>query len=176
MQVVGRMETLVQELLAVSKLETGEWPRRKADLQAVTAESLAGCGELFAQREIRVRTELAEGCSAEGDPGLLGKAVGNLLTNAALHSPKGAEVRVTLCRAGDESVFAVENTGVHLPPEALPHLFEPFYRVDRSRSRRTGGSGLGLYLTGTIVRRSGGSCRVENTEDGIRAEIRLPAL
>ena len=175
LQVVGRMETLVQELLAVSKLETGEWPRRKADLRAVVTESLAGCGELFAQREIRVRTELQEGCSTEGDPGLLGKAMGNLLTNAALHSPEGAEVRVTLCRAGDEAVFAVENTGVHLPPEALPHLFEPFYRVDRSRSRRTGGSGLGLYLTVTIVRRFGGDCRVENTADGVRAEIRFPS-
>ena len=101
--------------------------------------------------------------------------MGNLLTNAALHSPEGAEVRVTLCRAGDEAVFAVENTGVHLPPEALPHLFEPFYRVDRSRSRRTGGSGLGLYLTVTIVRRFGGDCRVENTADGVRAEIRFPS-
>ena len=118
---------------------------------------------------------IAGGVQRRRGPGLLGKAVGNLLTNAALHSPEGAEVRVTLCRAGDEAVFAVENTGVHLPPETLPHLFEPFYRVDRSRSRRTGGSGLGLYLTETIVRRFGGDCRVENTADGVRAEIRFPS-
>lgn len=176
LQVVGQMERLVQELLTVSKLETAEaLPAQAADLLAVVRASLERYGELFAQREIRLQTELADSCMVPGDPGLLGKAVGNLLSNAAFHPPAGAEVRVRLCRTGDEAVFSVENTGPRIPADALPHLFEPFYRADRSRSRRTGGSGMGLYLAGTIARRFGGSCRVENTADGVRAELRLPA-
>ena len=70
--------------------------------------------------------------------------------------------------------LTVENTGVHIEEEALPHLFEPFYRAEGSRNRSTGGSGLGLYLVKMILDRHGAECTVENTEDGVKAEVRFP--
>ncbi len=91
----------------------------------------------------------------------------NLLSNAALYSPEGAEIRVTAAARGAWAVLTVENTGARIPAEALPHLFEAFYRAEPSRSRATGGSGLGLYLVRMIVERHGGTCRIENSADGV---------
>ena len=70
--------------------------------------------------------------------------------------------------------MTVENTGVHIEEDALPHLFEAFYREEGSRNRSTGGSGLGLYLVKMILDRHGAECTVENTEDGVKAEVRFP--
>ena len=87
---------------------------------------------------------LEPGLLVEGERALLGRAVENLLSNAALYSPEGAEIRVTAAGRGAQVVLTVENTGARIPAEALPHLFEAFYRAEPSRSRATGGSGLGL--------------------------------
>ena len=67
--------------------------------------------------------------------------------------------------------LTVENTGARISGEALPHLFEAFYRAEGSRNRRTGGSGLGLYLVKMILERHGASCTIENTEDGVLATV-----
>ena len=64
--------------------------------------------------------------------------------------------------------LTVENTGARIPEEALPHLFEAFYRTENSRNRSTGGSGLGLYLVKMILDRHGAECAIENTKDGVK--------
>ena len=64
--------------------------------------------------------------------------------------------------------LTVENTGARIPGEALPHLFEAFYRAENSRNRSTGGSGLGLYLVKMILDRHGAECAIENTQDGVK--------
>ena len=107
---------------------------------------------------------------------MLGKAIGNLLSNASLYSPEGAEIRVTAAARGAWAVLTVENTGARIPAEALPHLVEAFYRAEPSRSRATGGSGLGLYLVRMIVERHGGTCRIENSADGVRFTALIPRL
>ena len=106
----------------------------------------------------------------------IGYSVENLLSNAALYSPEGAEIRVTAAGRGAQVVLTVENTGARIPAEALPHLFEAFYRAEPSRSRATGGSGLGLYLVRMIVERHGGTCRIENSADGVRFTALIPRL
>ena len=73
-------------------------------------------------------------------------------------------------------MLTVENTGARIPAEALPHLFKAFYRAEPSRSRATGGSGLGLYLVRMIVERHGGTCRIENSADGVCFTALLPRL
>lgn len=64
--------------------------------------------------------------------------------------------------------FSVENTGTRIPDESIPRLFDAFYRVEQLRSRKTGGSGLGLYVTQRILGRHGSECRVSNTDLGVR--------
>ena len=99
--------------------------------------------------------------------------MGNLLSNASLYSPEGAEIRVWCGRLEGRPALTVENTGAHIGEEALPHLFEAFYREEGSRNRSTGGSGLGLYLVKMILDRHGAVCTIENTEDGVRATVRF---
>ncbi|UQA28545.1 ATP-binding protein [Flavonifractor plautii] len=83
---------------------------------------------------------------------------------------------MTAAARGAWAVLTVENTGARIPAESLPHLFEAFYRAEPSRSRATGGSGLGLYLVRMIVERHGGTCRIENSADGVRFTALLPRL
>ena len=117
---------------------------------------------------------LAPGLVLRGDPSLLGRAVDNLLSNAALYSPAGARIRVRTLRLDGRPTLVVENTGVQIGAEALPRLFEPFYREEQSRNRRTGGSGLGLYLVKMILDRHGARCEIENITDGVRARVIFP--
>ena len=178
LQVAGRMEALVGELLAVSRMESDGASRREAvELSALTAEKLA---RYFSRsRYTPTPSSIPLSCPfrmVTGERALLGRAVENLLSNAALYSPEGAEIRVTAAGRGAQVVLTVENTGARIPAEALPHLFEAFYRAEPSRSRATGGSGLGLYLVRMIVERHGGTCRIENSADGVRFTALIPRL
>ena len=175
LQVTGRMEELVGEMLAISRMEAGSAAvRREAvDLSALVEEQLALEAPLLEQRGQTLVSRLAPGITVTGDAALLGKAVGNLLSNAALYSPEGAEVRVWCGLLEGRPALTVENTGVHIRKEALPHLFEAFYRAEGSRSRATGGSGLGLYLVKMILDRHGATCTIENTPESVRAAVRF---
>ena len=113
-------------------------------------------------------------------PGMMEKVFQNLLTNAIRYTPEGAgnQIRIVMAEGlakndGSRRLFcSIENTGVQIPPEALPHLFEPFYRVEASHSRRTGGSGLGLYIVRMALEQHGMQYGVENTRDGVRFYFR----
>lgn len=177
LQVTGRMEALVREMLAISRMESGtaELKRAPVELAALLERQLALDAPLLEQRGQRLVRALAPGVTVLGDASLLGKAVGNLLSNAALHSPEKAEIRVWCGRLDGRPALRVENTGAQISKEALPHLFEAFYRAEESRNRASGGSGLGLYLVWAILDRHGAACTLENTKDGVRAEVIFPA-
>ena len=175
LQTTGRMENLIREMLAISRMETGSVPVRRepVDLAALAERQLALDRELLEQRGQRLVADLAPGITVTGDTSLLGKAVGNLLSNASLYSPEGAEVRVWCGLRDGRPALTVENSGTRIPEVALPHLFDAFYRAEGSRSRSTGGSGLGLYLVKMILDRHGAVCAIENTEEGVRATVRF---
>ena len=141
------------------------------ELSSLIEKQLDFVKELTEQRGQRLAVQLEHGISVSGDASLLGKAAGNLLSNAALYSPEGAEIRVWCGRLQGKPAFTVENTGVHIRDDALPHLFEAFYREEGSRNRSTGGSGLGLYLVRMILERHHAVCAIENTEDGVKAIV-----
>ena len=177
LRVTGRMENLVQEMLAISRMEGGSGALKLEvmDLSTLIERQLALDAPLLEQRGQRLVKDLTPGIVVTGDDSLLGKAVGNLLSNAALYSPEGAEVRVWCGLLEGRPALTVENTGAHISEEALPHLFEAFYREEGSRNRSTGGSGLGLYLVKMILERHGADCTMENTTDGVRATVRFEA-
>ena len=97
--------------------------------------------------------------------------MGNLLSNASLYSPEGAAIRIWCGMEQGHPALIVENTGVHISDQALPRLFAPFYRQEESRNRKTGGSGLGLFLVKMILDRHQASCSIENTKEGVRAKV-----
>ena len=109
----------------------------------------------------------------DGERAMLAKAIGNLLANAALYSPCGENIRIWSGMKDDAPTLIIENTGVHIGEDALPHLFDAFYREEGSRNRQTGGSGLGLYLVRIILERHGANCAIDNTAAGVRATVRF---
>lgn len=173
LQVTGRMEKLIQEMLSISRMETGTADIRQEDLElsAFIEQRLTLDKELITQRGQRLTTQLEPGIFVTGDASLLSKVIGNLLSNAILYSPEGSEIRVWCGTRQNRPAFTVENTGVHIHEDALPHLFEAFYREEGSRNRSTGGSGLGLYLVRMILKRHHASCTIENIKDGVRAMV-----
>ena len=173
--VANQMESLVQELLTVSRMERGgELSMIPVELTALIRNCLQNYDELFRQKEQEVVADLPPEIWSVGDPALLKKALGNLLSNAALYSPEGIKIWISARKKGNNIILSVENEGAHIAPEQLPHLFEPFFRSDPSRSRQTGGSGLGLYLVQKIAEQHGGSCQIQNTDRGVCATLILP--
>ena len=175
LQTTGRMERLIGEMLSISRMESGSAAVRQepVDLSALMAQQLALDRELLEQRGQQLVSALTPGITVPADASLLGKAVGNLLSNASRYSPEGAEIRVWCGRLEGRPALSVENTGARVSGDALPHLFEAVYREEGSRNRSTGGSGLGLYLVKMILDRHGAACTIENTQEGVKAEVRF---
>ena len=92
------------------------------------------------------------------------KVFTNVVGNAVAYSPVGATVTVSL----QNGIFFVENSGIHIAEEDLKQIFTPFYRVDKSRNRNSGGSGLGLYITKTILDHHEIIYNMVNTENGVK--------
>ena len=162
---VENMERLVKEILTISKIEMDGLagkaePVPLPDMLTKVTETLL---PLARERQITVHSCLAGTVTVSGHASLLEKAIHNILSNAIRHSPEGAEVFICLTT----SVLTVTNTGASIPKEDLPVLFTPFYRVEKSRNKSTGGSGLGLYLVKTILELHGFQYWVENAEMGV---------
>ena len=114
----------------------------------------------------------------KGDAGQLGQLFSNLLDNAITHGPIAGTVHITLEHGSDKRcTVSIEDDGGEIPPEALPHLFDRFYRVDSSRARATGGAGLGLAIARQIARRHGGDIEISSSPAaGTRVSVHLPRL
>ena len=166
LEVVGRMEGLIRQILTISRMESGEigTGAGRVNLSDLLCAQLEQDAELFDRRDLRVVREIAPDVTVRGNESLLASALDNVLMNAILYSPRGAEIRVEL--TGER--LCVVNGGASIDEAELSRLFEPFYRVEQSRSRQSGGSGLGLYLVQSILRLHGMACAIDNTPEGVR--------
>ena len=173
LEVTNSLEKMVQELLTVSRIEAPQYSCVKThfDFTQFLRQRLAAFDDLFVQKELSVAINLLPGIYIDGDIGLLQKVVDNLLGNAATYSPPGNSVRVDLRQAEEKVYLTIENTGVHIPEDDISKLFEPFYRVEQSRNRQTGGSGLGLYIVKTIINLHNAEISVQNTDDGVAIKV-----
>lgn len=167
-----QMEDMVKELLTVSRMENRPFWAEQTDIAELFRQKIADMTELMENKKMDLRVSIPEHLYAEVNPGMMEKVFSNLLMNAIRHTPagEGQEIRVHL-QSGEEEGQAVlcqvENTGVSIPEEAIPHVFEAFYRVEQSRNRQTGGSGLGLYIVKMILEQHGASYGIKNTRDGV---------
>ena len=173
LEVTNSLEKMVQELLTVSRIEAPQYSCVKThfDFTQFLRQRLAAFDDLFVQKELSVAINLLPDIYIDGDIGLLQKVVDNLLGNAATYSPPGNSVRVDLRQAEEKVYLTIENTGVHIPEDDISKLFEPFYRVEQSRNRQTGGSGLGLYIVKTIINLHNAEVSVQNTDDGVSIKV-----
>lgn len=170
LEVAGTMEGLVQEILYLSRLESSGFAMEPEPLElgGLAQRAVAAQAELAERRGIRLSTRLEPGAMVSADEKLLYKAVHNLVSNAILYSPEGESVYITVSKKAEGVVFVIENTGVHIPEEALDDVFNAFYRVEQSRSRGTGGSGLGLYIVRMVMELHGLPHKIENTAAGVQ--------
>lgn len=164
---VDRLIGVVSSLLDLTNESLADLHERIAlcDLLRETADELAA---LYEARGLRVsRCFVREPIVVSGSPALVHRLFGNLIENAMKYNVQGGEVRLSVMRLGDGSIqVSVEDTGSGIPEEALPHIFEPFYCVDPSRSRRLGGAGLGLSVAQAIAQQHGWALSAHNRVGG----------
>ncbi len=175
LEVTDTLEKMVQELLTISRLDTPGYAcnKNEFDLSSLINECLSVHEDLFMQRELTVEKFISPEVFVLGDIRFLQKVLDNLLENAAAYSPAGNRIFVKLWQSDNKAKFTIENTGVHIPDGDIPKLFEAFYRVDRSRNRQTGGTGLGLYIVKTILDLHGAEIEIENTSQGVMVSVQF---
>jgi len=172
-----RVITMLNTLMDISEVETGAM---KLSLTRVDVTRLAGqltefYAEVAEDQGVAISLSVAEKCVTIADESRLRQAVGNLLDNAVKYTPPGGTVEVAVNQAAGEVILHVRDTGIGIPREDLPRVWERLYRGDKSRSQR--GLGLGLSLVQAIARAHGGECRVDSVE-GIGSDftLRIPLL
>jgi two-component system, OmpR family, sensor kinase len=170
----ARMGVLVDDLLLLARLDQGRpLERRPVDLTHTVEELVEDHRLLYPDRPIHVRSE--SGVTVVGDQLRLRQAIGNLLSNARSHTPSGTPVAVSLARDDGTAVVEVADQGPGIPPDHAARVFERFFRADPSRTRGSGGAGLGLSIVAAIAEAHGGHAELaETSEHGSRFRIVLP--
>ena len=165
---IGEMNEMIGSTLAFARDEGRAEPRRRVDVAALIASVVDDMADAGLAVSMAQATPLILDCQ----PGALKRAVTNLLDNAVKY---GKCARVTTAAAGKAIEIIIDDDGPGIPEEELPRVFQPFYRVEDSRSRDTGGTGLGLAIAQSIVQAHGGELILANRAGGgLRASIKLP--
>ncbi len=160
-----RLGRLVEQLLDLSRLESGEVPLRRepVSLAPLVALVMSEIEVACADREVEVVSDLSDDLpTIEADSERVHQVIFNLVDNAVRFTPEGGEVRIEAHRHNGSVEVSVADTGVGIPADALPRLFERFYRVDPARAREDGGTGIGLAIARSVVEAHGGSIRAES--------------
>ena len=169
LEITDTLGKMVQELLTISRLDTPGYTCKKSNLNLsnLINDRLTAFEDLFMQKDLTVEQSISPEVFISGDMQLLQKALDNILGNAAAYSEAGNQIIVKLWKKNEKANLTIENTGAHIPDEAISKLFEPFYRIDQSRNRQTGGTGLGLYIVKTILNLHEAKIEVTNTLQGV---------
>ena len=175
LEITDTLGKMVQELLTISRLDTPGYTCKKSNLNLsnLINDRLTAFEDLFMQKDLTVEQSISPEVYILGDMQLLQKALDNLLGNAAAYSGAGNQVLIKLWKETETTTLTIENTGAHIPDEAISKLFEPFYRVDQSRNRQTGGTGLGLYIVKTILDLHGAKIEIANTIQGVIVSVQF---
>jgi PAS domain S-box-containing protein len=176
---VAHLARLVDDLLDVSRITSGRISMRQEalELAAIVAGAVEASRPLIEARKHTLETVLPdEPLLVEGDLTRLSQVLLNLLNNAAKYTPEGGHIRLTVEQEGEEVVVRVRDTGIGIPPELLPKIFDLFTQGDRSLDRPEGGLGIGLTLVHRLVHMHGGSVEAHSEGPGHGSEfvVRLP--
>jgi heavy metal sensor kinase len=174
---VARLEHLVSGLLMLSRLDAGDARREWADvnlgeLAAGTVEHMRLVAE---DRGVQLQAAALAPVTVRGDARRLKQVIVNLLDNAIKFTPGGGVVGLTTRQHNGFGLLEVFDSGIGIPAESLPHVFDRFYRVDAARSREDGGAGLGLSIVRSICSAHGAEIEVESTPgSGSRFRVKFP--
>lgn len=155
----SRLQRLIEDLELLSRVEAGQLPvvARRTNLEEVLAGVVAQFEPIFTPNQVSVELEVeARLPHVWADPDRVNQVLINILSNAYRYTPPGGRVVVRAAYHEQMVVVTVTDTGVGIEAEHLPHIFERFYRVDKSRARQSGGSGIGLAIARHLVYAQGG--------------------
>jgi heavy metal sensor kinase len=174
---VVRLANIVEGLFAISRLDAGEaqaeWVRFDlGQLAAATADQMFLLAE---DKKIALTCAAPNGVCVQGDRARLKQVVVNLLDNAIKYTAEGGQIGMTVGTMDSRAVLEVADNGIGIPAEALPHIFDRFFRVDKARSRDLGGAGLGLSIVKSICTAHHGRVEASSTPgQGSRFRVELP--
>jgi len=174
---VGRLVHIVETLFALSRFETGQAHAEHtrfdlAQLASSTAEQMCLLAE---DKKQTITCETPTPVWVEGDKARLKQVMVNLLDNAIKYTPAEGTVKLTVTASGNEAICEVKDTGIGIPADAIPHIFDRFFRVDAARSRDAGGAGIGLAIVKVICAAHDGRIEVESEEaHGSLFRVHLP--
>jgi len=160
-----RLLHIVEELLDVSRIDTGRIKLKleTLEMEELVADIVEAMKPAAEGKDISLYLEVAEPLPLlEGDKARLEQVMNNLLSNAIKYTPKGGEVWIRLAGRDDHIEVAVADTGIGIAAEEIPHLFDKFFRASSAVERRIGGTGLGLFITKSIIELHGGKIWVES--------------
>lgn len=176
---VNHMVRLVDDLLEISRITRGKIELRKepVDLAAIVRSAIEASRPLIesARHQLAISVP-AEPVMLQADPVRLAQVLANLLNNAAKYTDPGGQIWLTVKRAGNEVAVSVRDTGVGIPADMLPQVFDLFTQVDRAADRAQGGLGIGLTLVRSLVEMHGGSVSARSDGPGQGSEfiVHLP--
>lgn len=175
---VERMSRLVRDLLTLSRLDEAADERLELaviGLQPVLTSTVERLQSLAKHHQVSLRSDIRQDVSISGSEDWLTHIFSNIIKNAVVYNKQGGKVDVILEARGNMAAIMVKDTGVGIAREDLAKVFDRFYRVDKSRTRETGGSGLGLSIVQVMVQRLGGSIEMESEfEKGTTVTLRFP--
>lgn len=177
-QTVQDMEKLIREILSISKLEqhTFKPQLEEVNLSKLIHDITEKLDFFASQKGIQIIEQIAPNICVYTDRNLLEKAYKNIIHNGIMYSPRGEKVYVKLNQSKKHTniQFQVMNTGVQIKDEDIQQIFKPFYRIEKSRNRNTGGSGLGLYLAKQVFEALAIAYSVKNIEQGVQFAVTIP--
>ncbi|BCL83581.1 histidine kinase [Ktedonobacteria bacterium brp13] len=159
---VSRMGKLVGDLLYLAKAEDAKENLITFDLSIVCETAVASMEAIMYEKNRHLSMGIEKDVSVRGDMERIKQAVLILLDNAAKYTDENGDIHVTLQKLKQHAIFRVKNTGKGIPPEDVPRIFDRFYRPDSSRSKDSGGFGLGLSIAKSIVERAGGKISAQS--------------
>jgi heavy metal sensor kinase len=175
----SRMSHIVESLMTISRLEGGseEMAMVPMELASVATATLDHMSLLAEEKQIRLICDTSGPIYVTGDPMRLRQVVVNLLDNAIKYTADGGSVTMLVKAEAGLAVLEVSDTGIGIPPAALPLVFERFFRADKARSRESGGIGLGLAIVKSICTAHYGAVSVTSIEGrGTKFRVELPLL
>jgi len=172
-----RLNALISQMLEVTRAEGDAAARKqeRVELNQLIGALVDACSIEARARGCSLQLTAAPGIVIDGDPELLHRAIENVVRNAIRHAPGGSKIEIVAENSAGRARVRVRDYGPGVPESALPHLFEPFYRVDPDRNRGSGGVGLGLSIARRAVELHQGTLRASNANPGLLVEIDLPA-
>jgi two-component system phosphate regulon sensor histidine kinase PhoR len=157
---------LIKDLLSLSRIKAArKIPKTAVKLPEIINQVFEELQSRVAEKNLTLEQKLPESLtSVYGNEDALHELLGNLVTNAVKYTLVGGRVEVTASNTGDEVLVKVQDNGVGIPPEALPRIFEEFYRADNVKAEAVEGTGLGLSIVSQILNTHGGKIWVESEQ------------